>query len=251
MTPLMMTAPMTAIGTLRRGFWVSSASGAAASKPPKARTARLKVSSTSVECPDGQLNGVAGQPVVAAPDQDGDAHDQQQDDLERVQRDSHPDAEPQAHHHRRDHEHAVGDRDDLGQAPDMRIAEYVLDDVTADEYVNAAEGDDVAEDGDHADRDRHLGADGASDVGDERSGARVNAGELRQAARRGHHAHHRYQEDQRCRGAGQADHQPGGEEEVERRRDLRHARHDDAEQAELAVLQGWPGRGGFGDGGHG
>jgi hypothetical protein len=60
-------------------------------------------------------------------------------------------AEPQADHHRRDHERAVGDGDDLGQAPDMRIAEYVLDDITADEYVNAAEGDDVAEDRDHAD----------------------------------------------------------------------------------------------------
>ena len=61
MKPLMSTAPMTAMGTLRRGFWVSSASGAAASKPPKARTARLKVSSTSVE-PCGQLNGVPDSP---------------------------------------------------------------------------------------------------------------------------------------------------------------------------------------------
>src|SRR5689334_20917905 len=130
------------------------------------------------------------QPVVAAPDQDGDAHHHQQDDLERVQRDRHPDAEPQPDHHRRDHERAVGDGDDLGQAPDMRIAEYVLDDITADEYVNAAEGDDVAEDRDHADRDRRFGTYGASDVGDERSGARVNTGKLRQAARRGNHAHH-------------------------------------------------------------
>jgi hypothetical protein len=50
---------------------------------------------------------------------------------------------------------------------------------------------------------------------------------------------------------GQADHQPGGEKEVERRRDLRDARHDHAEQAELAVLQRLPGLGGFRDGGHG
>jgi hypothetical protein len=50
---------------------------------------------------------------------------------------------------------------------------------------------------------------------------------------------------------GQADHQPGGEKEVERRRDLRDARHDHAEQAELAVLQRLPGLGGSRDGGHG
>ena len=62
MMPLMSTAPMTAMGTLRRGFWVSSASGAAASNPPKASTARLNVSSTSVE-PCGQLNGVPDSPL--------------------------------------------------------------------------------------------------------------------------------------------------------------------------------------------
>jgi hypothetical protein len=111
--------------------------------------------------------------------------------------------------------------------------------------LGATKRDDVPEDRDHADRDRYLGADGTGDVGDERSGARVNAGELRQAARRGHHAHHGYQEDQWYRGAGQADHQPGGEEEVEGRRDLRDAGHDHAEQAELAVLQRRPGLAGF------
>jgi hypothetical protein len=74
---------------------------------------------------------------------------------------------------------------------------------------------------------------------------------LGQAARRGHHSHHRYQEYQRCRGTGQADHQPGGEEEVEGGRDLRDAGHDHAEQAELAMRQRLPGLGGFPDGGHG
>jgi hypothetical protein len=34
----------------------------------------------------------------------------------------------------------------------VRITEYVLDNVTADEYVDAAEGDD----GDHADRYRRF-----------------------------------------------------------------------------------------------
>jgi hypothetical protein len=44
---------------------------------------------------------------------------------------------------------------------------------------------------------------------------------------------------------------PAVKKEVERRRDLRDARHDHAEQAELAVLQRLPGLGGSRDGGHG
>lgn len=60
-TPLITTAPITAIGTFRRGFCVSSANGAAASNPPKASTARLNVSRTSV-VPPGQLNGLATGP---------------------------------------------------------------------------------------------------------------------------------------------------------------------------------------------
>jgi hypothetical protein len=63
MMPLITTAPITAIGTLRLGFWVSSASGAAASNPPNASTARLKVSSTSVE-PPGQRNGAEDRPAL-------------------------------------------------------------------------------------------------------------------------------------------------------------------------------------------
>ena len=63
MMPLIMTAPTTAIGTLRRGLRVSSASGAAASNPPKASTARLNASSTSLE-PPGQWNGVADRPLA-------------------------------------------------------------------------------------------------------------------------------------------------------------------------------------------
>jgi hypothetical protein len=61
--PLTTTAPITAIGTLRRGLRVSSASGAAASKPPKASTARLNASRTSLE-PPGQLNGAADRPLA-------------------------------------------------------------------------------------------------------------------------------------------------------------------------------------------
>ena len=48
---------------MRRGLRVSSASGAAASNPPNARTARLKASSTSLE-PPGQWNGVADRPLA-------------------------------------------------------------------------------------------------------------------------------------------------------------------------------------------
>jgi hypothetical protein len=61
MMPLTTTAPSTASGTVRRGLRVSSASGAAASNPPKASTARLNASSTSLE-PPGQWNGVADSP---------------------------------------------------------------------------------------------------------------------------------------------------------------------------------------------
>src|SRR5215471_6641279 len=63
MIPLTTTAPSTAIGTLRLGSLVSSASGAAASNPPKASTARLNATSTSLPAPpDGQPNGVALSP---------------------------------------------------------------------------------------------------------------------------------------------------------------------------------------------
>ena len=63
MIPLTTTAPITAIGTLRLGSRVSSASGAAASNPPKASTARLNASSTSLD-PPGQVNGVADSPLA-------------------------------------------------------------------------------------------------------------------------------------------------------------------------------------------
>ena len=62
MMPLTTTAPRTASGTLRRGLRVSSASGAAASNPPKASTARLNASSTSLE-PPGQVNGAEDRPL--------------------------------------------------------------------------------------------------------------------------------------------------------------------------------------------
>src|SRR6266567_4221248 len=127
MMPLTSTQPRTAIGTLRLGSRVSSASGAAASNPPKASTAKLNATRTSLALPPGQEN-----------------------------------------------------------------------DVAADEDVDAAERDDVAEHADHADRHRHLGADRPGDVGDEGSGARVDARELGQAARGGAHADHGNQEDQRC-----------------------------------------------------
>src|SRR5712691_988542 len=57
MMPLTSTAPITAIGTLRLGSRVSSASGAAASNPPNA-------SNTSLDLPLGQVNGVADSPVA-------------------------------------------------------------------------------------------------------------------------------------------------------------------------------------------
>jgi hypothetical protein len=43
--------------------------------------------------------------------------------------------------------------------------------------------------------------------------------------------------DQRRGRAGQGDHDPGREEQVERRRHLGQARHDHAKQTELAALQ--------------
>src|SRR5712691_4252656 len=64
MMPLTSTAPITAIGTLRLGSRVSSASGAAASNPPNASTARLNASNTSLDLPLGQVNGVADSPVA-------------------------------------------------------------------------------------------------------------------------------------------------------------------------------------------
>ena len=119
----------------------------------------------------------------------------------------------------------------------MRVAEHVLHDVAADEDVDPAERDDVAQHRDHPDRDRDLGADRAGDVGDERPGARVDAGELGEAAGRRAHPDHADQEDQRRGGAGQGDHDAGGEEQVERRRHLGQAGHDHAKQPELAALQ--------------
>ncbi len=184
-----------------------------------------------------------GQAAGPAADQDGQAEREQQDHLERVQRDGDPDAELQAHDHRRDHERAVEDRDDLGDPPDVRVAEHVLHDVLADEDVDAAERDDVPEDRDDADGHRDLGADRLGDVGDERPGAGVDAGELGQAARRGAHPHHGDQEDQRRGRARHGDHDAGGEEQVERRGDLSQSRHDHTEQPELAALQGLGGVG--------
>src|SRR5215472_1877620 len=64
MIPLTRTQPSTATGTFRLGSRVSSASGAAASKPPNASTARLNASSTSVDLPPGQVNGVPDSPLV-------------------------------------------------------------------------------------------------------------------------------------------------------------------------------------------
>ncbi len=65
MIPLTTTAPSTAIGTLRLGSRVSAASGAAASNPPKASTARLNASSTSCPLPPpGQRKGVADSPLA-------------------------------------------------------------------------------------------------------------------------------------------------------------------------------------------
>ena len=86
-------------------------------------------------------------------------------------------------HHGRHYQPGAGDRDDLSQSPNMGIAENVLRDIAADEDVNAAERDDVAEDRDDADGHRHLGPDGPGDVSDGRSGAGINTGELRRAAR--------------------------------------------------------------------
>ena len=63
MIPLTTTAPSTASGTVRRGLRVSSASGAAASNPPKASTARLNATSTSLAEPLGHLNGTADRPL--------------------------------------------------------------------------------------------------------------------------------------------------------------------------------------------
>ena len=61
--PLITTVPITASGTLRRGLRVSSASGAAASNPPKASTASEKAMKMSlVPDPPGQWNGVADSP---------------------------------------------------------------------------------------------------------------------------------------------------------------------------------------------
>jgi hypothetical protein len=134
-------------------------------------------------------------------------------------------------------------------SPQVHAAEDVLRDVAADEDVDAAELDDVPDDRDHADRDRDPGADRAGDVGEERPGARVDGGELRQARGRGHHPDHGDQEDQRRRRARQGDDEAGGEEEVERRRDLGDAGHDDAEQAKLAALERAVG-GGCRGGGH-
>jgi len=64
MMPLTRTQPSTAIGTVRLGSRVSSASGAAASKPPKASTAKLNASSTSLALPPGQVNGVPERPLA-------------------------------------------------------------------------------------------------------------------------------------------------------------------------------------------
>src|SRR6266851_5277624 len=64
MMPLTRTQPSTAIGTVRRGSLVSSASGAAASNPPKASTAKLNASSTSLALPPGQVNGVPDRPLA-------------------------------------------------------------------------------------------------------------------------------------------------------------------------------------------
>src|SRR5215472_13805827 len=63
MIPLTTTAPITATGTLRRGLRVSSASGAAASNPPKASTASENATNTSLALePDGQWNGARDSP---------------------------------------------------------------------------------------------------------------------------------------------------------------------------------------------
>ena len=63
MSPLISTEPTRAIGTLRRGFEVSSASGADASKPPNATTARLKARKMFVApAPLGQANATADRP---------------------------------------------------------------------------------------------------------------------------------------------------------------------------------------------
>ena len=63
--PLITTVPITASGTLRRGLRVSSASGAAASNPPKASTARENAMKMSlVPDPPGQWNGVVESPCA-------------------------------------------------------------------------------------------------------------------------------------------------------------------------------------------
>src|SRR6185437_869192 len=63
--PLITTVPITASGTLRRGLRVSSASGAAASNPPKASTASENAMKMSlVPDPLGQLNGVPDSPCA-------------------------------------------------------------------------------------------------------------------------------------------------------------------------------------------
>ncbi len=63
MTPEMSTAPTRPIGTLRRGFAVSSASGADASKPPNATTASPKVMKMfDASVPVGHENGAADRP---------------------------------------------------------------------------------------------------------------------------------------------------------------------------------------------
>ena len=250
--PLITTVPITASGTLRRGLRVSSASGAAASNPPNASTASENAMKMSlVPDPPGQWNGVAGQPLGAALGQHRDGQRQQQHHLEHVEHHGGAHAELEAEHDRGDHQGPVRDGDDLGDAPDVRVVQHVLHDVLADEDVDPAERDDVSEQGDHPDDDRGPHPHRPGDVGQERPGAREHPGEQGQAGGRGDQPDHADQEHQRDRGAGEGGHQPGGEEQVERGRDLGQARHEHAEQADLAARQRGPGGRGGGRAGEG
>ena len=140
---------------------------------------------------------------------------EQQHDLEHVQRDGHPDAEPEAHDHRRTRL-AVDDRDDLG-LPQCAGCRARSGRCSRRRRCRCRRTRYVPEDRDHADGHGDLRADRLGDVGHERPGAWVDAGELGQARwpwrpsppwRSGRSA---------ARTRRQADDHAGREEQVERR----------------------------------